>query len=166
MRRPVLANLTMAVAAIAALLQAGAQLFAVAVVVGTASQAPPRSLAMYAGEYGYDSSRFWEVVPTVTLVLLLVALVANWRTARRRLLAGAVGAFVLSGLFAAFVTGPLQAEILGTPYADAIDPALVARAARWRLLDWVSWALTLVPGVLVVAALVAPSASATRREPD
>jgi hypothetical protein len=149
-------NLSLVAAAVSALLQAGGQLFAVAVVVTTVTKAPPRSLAMYAGEYGYNSGSFWEIMPAVTLVLLILALAGNWKTARRRLVIAAVGAFVLAGLFAGFVTGPLQAEIAATPFADSVDPALAARAARWHLLDWVSWALTLVPGVLLVSALATP----------
>lgn len=149
-----LPRLSIAVAAVGVLLQAGAQLFAVAVIVGTVTVAPPRSLAMYAGEYRYDSSSFWEIVPTITLVLLLGALVANWKTPRRRLVISAVGAFVVAGLFAGFVTGPLQAGIIATGFADAVDPALAARAARWRHLDWVSWALTLLPGILLMISLI------------
>jgi hypothetical protein len=154
-----LPNLSLLAATVSSLLQAGAQLFAVAVIVGTVTEAPPRSLAMYSGEYGYDSGPFWEVMPTVTLVLLLLALVVNWRTQRRRLLVGAVGAFLLAGLFVVFVMGPLQAEVVSAGFADTVDPALAARAARWHTLDWISWALTLVPGVLLVLALGSPSTS-------
>jgi hypothetical protein len=153
-----LPNLAIAAATIGSLLQAGAQLFAVAVVVGTVTEAPPRSLALYSGEYGYDSGPFWEIMPTITLVLLLIALAANWKTPRRRLVISAVGAFVIAGLFAVFVTGPLQAEIISAGFADSVDPALAVRAARWYVLDWVSWALTLVPGVLLVIALPMPAA--------
>jgi hypothetical protein len=152
-----LPNLALVAATVSSLLQAGAQLFAVAVVVGTVTEAPPRSLAMYSGEYGYDSGPFWEVMPTVTLALLLLALSVNWRTQRRRLLVGAVGAFLLAGLFTVFVMGPLQAEVVSAGFADSVDPALAARAARWHAFDWVSWALTLVPGVLLVLALGSPS---------
>jgi hypothetical protein len=34
---------------------------------------------MYAGEYGYDSGLFREVMPTVIPGLLLIALVGIWR---------------------------------------------------------------------------------------
>lgn len=146
-------NLSLLAATTSCLLQAGAQLFAVAVIVGTVTEAPPRSLAMYSGEYGYDSGTFWEVMPTVTLALVLLALALNWRTHRRRLLVGAVGAFLLAGFFAGFVMGPLQAEVVSAGFADSVDPALTARAARWHTLDWLSWTLTLVPGVLLALAL-------------
>jgi hypothetical protein len=157
-----LANLSLLAATVSALLQAGAQLFAVAVIVGTVTEAPPRSLAMYSGEYGYDSGPFWEVMPTVTLALLLLALVLNWRTRRRRLLVSAVGAFLVAGLFAAFVMGPLQAEVVSAGFADSVHPALAARAARWHAFDWVSWALTLVPGLLLVLAISSPSTDPPR----
>jgi hypothetical protein len=111
MRTLSLPNLSLCAATISSLLQAGAQLFAVAVVVGTVTEAPPRSLAMYSGEYGYDSGPFWEVMPIITFTLLLLALFVNWRTHRRRFLVVAVGAFLLAGLFAGFVVGPLQAEV-------------------------------------------------------
>src|SRR5687768_5775781 len=103
MRTLSLPNLSLSAAVASCLTQAGAQLFAVVVVVATVAEAPPRSLAMLAGEYGYDSAPFWDVVPMVTSVLLLVALATNWKTPRRRLLLGAVVAFVVAGLFVAFV---------------------------------------------------------------
>ncbi len=162
MKAPLLPNLTLALAAIGTLLQAGAQLFAVLVIVGTVTQAPPRSLAMYAGEYGYNSAPFWERVPPIILLLLLVALAANWRTPRRRFVLGAVGAFVLAGLFAGFVAGPLQGELIATEFADAVDPALLALATRWHRLDWIAWALALVPGVLLVSAMFVSPTAPTR----
>lgn len=117
---------------------------------------------MYSGEYGYNGASFWEVMPTITMALLLLALLANWRTQRRRLLVGAVGAFLLAALFAVFVMGPLQAEVVSAGFADSVDPVLAARAARWLAFDWVSWALTLVPGVLLVLALGTVSTKSER----
>lgn len=146
----------MIAAVVSCLIQVGAQLFAIVVVVDTVTAAPPRSLAMLAGEYGYDSGPFWEVVPMVTAVLLLVALATNWKTPRRRLILGAAGAFLIAGLFAAFVMGPVQADVLAAGYSDVVDEALRSRAAWWRTLDWISWALTLVVGLLLSFALAVP----------
>lgn len=153
MKTPTIPNLTLIPAVVAALLQAGAQLFAIAVIVGTVTKAPPRSLAMYAGEYGYNSGPFWEVMPTVTLVFLLVALVGNWRTPRRRLLLVAVALFSAAGLFTVFVMGPVQDAVVRVGYSAAVDEALRVQAMRWHMLDWVSWVLTLSVGVVVAAAL-------------
>jgi hypothetical protein len=165
MTRPTIANLSLIPAVVGALLQAGAQLFAVAVVVRTVTAAPPRSLAMYAGEYGYDSGPFWDVMPTVTLGLLLLALAGNWRTPRRRLLLAAVALFIAAGLFTVFVMGPVQAAVVAVGYRDTVDEALRVRAARWHSLDWASWALTLSTGILLAASLAVrvPEATASSR---
>ncbi|MES3035498.1 MAG: hypothetical protein V4813_15970 [Gemmatimonadota bacterium] len=151
-----LRNVSLIAANISALLQAGAQLFAIVIIVGTVTAAPPRSLAMYAGEYGYNSSPFWDVMPMVTFVLLLVALASNWKTPRRRLIVGAVVAFVAAGMFAGMVMGPVQAEVVAVGYRDAVDEALRVRAARWHTLDWVSWAMVTVVGLLLTVALATP----------
>lgn len=164
LRTRIFPNLSLIPAVVAALLQAGAQLFAVAVIVGTVTKAPPRSLAMYAGEYGYNSGPFWEMMPTVTLGLLLIALVGNWRTPRRRLLLAAVALFIAAGLFTVFIMGPAQDAVVRAGYHDAIDDALRVRAARWRMLDWASWALTLSVGVVLATSLAVrlPESTATR----
>jgi hypothetical protein len=149
-------NLSLIAAVVSCLVQVGAQLFAVVVVVATVTEAPPRSLAMLAGEYRYDSGPFWDVVPMVTSVLLLVALATNWKTPRRRFLLGAMVAFVVAGLFTALVMGPVQADVVSAGYRDAVDEGLRARAAWWRTLDWISWALSLVVGLLLSLALATP----------
>lgn len=43
-------------------IQIGAQLFALLVIVKTLVKAPPESLAMLNGPYGYDSSRYCATV--------------------------------------------------------------------------------------------------------
>lgn len=161
MKTSTIANVSLIPAVVGALLQAGAQLFAVAVVVRTVTVAPPRSLAMYAGEYGYDSGPFWDVMPTVTLGLLLIALAGNWRTPRRRLLLMAVTLFIAAGLFTVFVMGPAQDAVVGVGYRDAVDETLRVAAARWRVLDWASWALTLGTGVVLAASLAVRVPDAT-----
>lgn len=146
----------MIAAVVSCLIQAGAQLFAVVVVVGTVTQAPPRSLAMFAGDYGYDSDAFWNVVPMVTSVTLLSALCFNWKTPRRRLLVGAGVTYVIAGLFAAFVLEPVQADVVSIGYSDAVDESLRSLAARWRTLDRFSCALALAVGLLASFALAVP----------
>ena len=158
---PTIPSLSLIPAVVAALLQAGAQLFAVAVVVGTVTKAPPRSLAMYAGEYGYNSGPFWEMMPTVTLVLLIIALVGNWRTPRRRPLLAAVALFIAAGLFTVFVMGPVQETVVRAGYSDVVDEALRVQAVRWHMFDWASWVLTLSVGVVLAASLAVRVPEAT-----
>jgi|APMI01.1.fsa_nt_gi hypothetical protein len=163
MRSPTIANLSLVAAVVGALIQAGAQLFAIVVIVSTVTAAPPRSLAMYGGEYGYNSGPFWELMPTLTLGLLLLALAGNWRTPRRRVILAALVLFIAAGLFSVFVMGPVQAAVVEFGYSDTVNEGLRTQAARWRMLDWASWVLTLGTGVMLATALTvrAPGAVGT-----
>src|SRR5687768_9097151 len=104
--------------------QIGAQLFAIVVIVRTAIAAPPRSFAMFEGEYGYDSSIFWQTVPNITLVLLLVAMIANWRTTRRNLLLVSLALFLVGSAVAALVVEPGFGKLMAIGYSDIVDASL------------------------------------------
>ena len=151
-----LRNLSLIAVVASCLIQVGAQLFAVVVVVATVTEAPPRSLAILSGKYGYDSGPFWDVMPMVTGVLLLVALATNWTTPRRSLLLGAAVAFIVAGLFVAFVMAPVQSDVVSAGYSDTVNEGLRARAAWWYTLDWISWTLALLVGLLLLIALAIP----------
>lgn len=172
MPRSHLPNLTLIVLAASYLVQVGAGIFALATVGRVVSAAPPRSLAMLQGEYGYDSGAFWQTVPPITGVLFLLAIFANRRTPRLGLLLGAFAVFVLAG--AATVAGvePLFAEIVDGGYRDTVDPVLQRRAASWYALDWGVRCAEAAAGVLLLVALTrpataraAPPAPAARRTP-
>src|SRR6476620_10049573 len=122
------ASLTLAALVASCFIQIGAQLFALVVVAGTLAEAPPCSVAMLAGQYGYDSSGFWNTVPTITSVLFLVALIANWKTRRRRLLLFALALFVIGSLVAGFLVEPIFSEMSADGYSDRVDSALQSRA--------------------------------------
>jgi hypothetical protein len=70
--------------------------------VSTLSKTPPRSFAMLQEEYGYDSSSFWDIVPTITCLLLIIALITNWKTKRRKLILFALAPFITGGLLPHF----------------------------------------------------------------
>jgi hypothetical protein len=149
-------NVTLMAAAASCFIQIGAQLFAVSVIVHTVTQAPPRSFAMFEGAYGYDSTSFWNTVPPITALLLVMALATNWNTQRRNLLLIAMAVFVLGGVVAGVFLEPTFAEMVAVGYRDAIDPALQRRAANWYALDWAVWMFSLFAGGALLAALVRP----------
>lgn len=149
-------NLTLIAAATSCLLQVGAGLFAISVLVSTITEAPPRSFAMLEGEYRYDSGVFWETLPPITFILMIIALVANWKTDRRWILAAAFGLFLLGGLLAGILLEPEFADITRGGYRDVVDPALQSRARNWYLLDWSVWSCTLMAGIALLLALARP----------
>ena len=79
MRELKFANLSLMALIASYFMQYGGQLFALVVIASTVAKAPPRSFAMWQGEYGYDSSAFLDAIPTITAVLFVVSLIANWR---------------------------------------------------------------------------------------
>lgn len=157
MKRVYVPNLTLAPLVASCFIQIGAQLFALVVVAGTVAEAPPRSFAMLAGEYGYNSSGFWNIVPTITSVLFLVAMIANWKTRRRRLLVFALALFVIGSLIAGFLVEPIFSEMSAVGYSDRVDSVLQSRAAEWYALDWMLWGVAASAGVALLLALITPA---------
>ena len=154
-KRP-LKNLSLIALIVSCFMQIGAQLFAIVVIVRTVIAAPPRSFAIFEGEYGYDSSIFWQVAPNITLALFVVALIANWRTTRRNLLLMAFTLFLIGGAVAALLVEPEFANLMAIGYKDIVDPTLQNRAATWYAYDCGLWLIALAAGITLLAALARP----------
>ena len=151
-----LPNVTLMASVASCFIQIGAQLFALVVVAGTVSEAPPRSFAMFEGGYGYNSGAFWSTVPPITFVLFVIALVANWKTGRRKLLLLALTMFLVGGLVAGLFLEPVFDEMKAMGYRDEVDPVLQSRAATWYALDWAVWGVAVVAGLALLLALIRP----------
>lgn len=152
-----LKNITMMAAVAGSFIQIGAQLFALSVVARTVSAAPPRSFAILQGAYRYDSSAFWETVPPITFVIFAIALVANWKTARRNLLLLALTLFIAGGIVAGFFLEPVFDEMKAIGFRDEVDPVLQSRAATWYALDWAVWVVGVIGGLALLLALLGPA---------
>jgi hypothetical protein len=155
-QRITLANASLVAVTASWLIQLGAGIFALSVIGRVLIAAPPRSFAMLEGAYGYDSSAFWEVMPAITGLLLLVAIVANWKTRRRGLLFGALALFVCTGIFMGGYVGPILSEIVAGGYQDMVDPQLQRRTLGWYQLDWAGKGLDVAAIVILVVALMRP----------
>jgi hypothetical protein len=151
-----LKNITLLSLTASCLIQTGAQLFAVSMIASTLSEAPPRSFAMLQGEYGYNSSSFWDIVPSITFLLFIIALITNWKTQRQKLILFALTLFIIAGLLAGFFLEPLFADIIKQGYSDQLDTALQVKAQSWYIFDWMVWTLSLVSGLTLLVALTRP----------
>ena len=156
MRELNLKNIAMMALVGSALLQNGAQLFALSVVARTVSKAPPRSFAILTGEFAYDSRAFWETVPPITFLLFVIALIANWRTARRKFILVALGLFIAAGLFAGLYLEPMFDSMVSKGYADQIDPVMQREAANWYTIDWAVWTVGFAACLALLVALAQP----------
>src|SRR6476619_2414922 len=124
MTRRYLPNVMLVALIVSCFIQIGAQLFAVSIIARTEQSAPPRSFAILEGAYRYDSSAFWQIVPPITAVLFLVALVANWKTDRRKLVLGAFTLFLIGGAVAGLYLESMFAKLIASGYRDVVDPGL------------------------------------------
>ncbi len=161
-----LKNITLIALTACCLLQVGAQLFAVSIVASTISESPPRSFFILQGEYGYNSSSFWDIVPTLTFSLFIIALITNWKTQRQKLILFSLVLFVIAGLVAGFLLEPLFADIIKIGYSDRVDAALQAQARRWYIFDWMTWILGLFSGLILLLALIRPLEILTNTSKD
>lgn len=161
-----LRNITMMAAVASWFIQIGAQLFALSVVASTVSAAPPRSFAILAGEYRYDSSAFWEMSPPIVFATFLIALIANWTTRRRKLMLFALAIFVAQALLMMFVVEPEFHELISIGYRDEIDRALQSRAAKWYAFDWLGWTIGAIGGVALLLAFGRPASTLSERDPS
>ena len=126
-------------------IQIGAQLFALLVIVPTLVKDVPKSFQMLKGDYGYDSSTFWNTIPNITAIFFIVALIACWKTNARIWIVISFAFFIASGVFAMTVVEPALAELI----ANENNVNLNKMTATWWRYDWLLWALTLLAGLFL-----------------
>ena len=125
--------------------QIGAQLFALLAIVQTLVKNPPESFQMLAGDYGYDSSIFWDTIPNVTTLLFVIALIACWKTNARMWIIISFSIFILAGVLAMVVVEPRFAELISSESGANLNEM----TASWYRLDWMLWFLTLLSGLVL-----------------
>ena len=131
----------------------GADIFAQVAITPVALSAPPASLAMYQGEYVYDSAPFWRLTNMVALVLLIAALAYNWRASRRNLLLAWLSGSIFVSILSLGYIFPEYTEIVSSVYSDTVDQELYQRGADWRVIAFVRWLVFAGIGVLPLIAL-------------
>lgn len=156
MQQKLLPNMSLMALAASYLIQIGAGVFALAVIGRVVSAAPPRSLSMLQGPYGYDSGTFWQIMPAITGLLFVIALVANWKTPRRVLLIAGFAIFLVGGAITGAFLAPLFADLVAVGLSDVVDPVLQRRASLWYLSDWGVRGVDAIGGALLLVALTRP----------
>lgn len=137
----------------AVFIQMGAQLFAITVIVSTMVESPPESFALIQGEFAYDSSKFWDIYPTILGSLFIIAIVFSWKTQFKKWILISFGIYIISALFAIFVLGPTHAEVLSMVLNETESNNLQNEALLWYRLDWILCILTFVTGIILLVPL-------------
>jgi hypothetical protein len=126
-------------------IQIGAQLFAMLTIVKTLVKNPPKSFQMVMGDYGYDSSAFWDTIPNLTTLLFVIALIACWKTEARTWIIISFSIFICAGVLAMVVVEPIFAELI----SNQNNTNLNEMTSTWYRLDWTLWCLTLLSGIFL-----------------
>jgi len=150
-------NLLLALGAISFITVIGGAVYEHLAFVPQWAAAPPTSLALLQGPYGMRPERFWMPIHPVTLLLMIAALVANWRTVRRRAMSMALGGYTLVLIITGIYFVPELLAITGTPYADTVDAGLQTRAARWETLSIVRLVFLVALALTWLSALAQPA---------
>lgn len=122
-------------------------------VVPVWASAVPASLSMFQGDYGLAAQRFWIPIHPVTIVLLVAALITNWRTERRSFVIAVLVGYlaILATTFVFFV--PELLSITKTSFSQTVDPELTRRAKLWETLSLVRLGSLQVLAVILLLGL-------------
>lgn len=126
-------------------------------VVPVWSAAVPASLTMFQGEFALAAARFWIPIHPVTLVLLITALLLNWRTERRKFITATIAGYaaVLAITTVWFV--PELMAITQSAYSPTADPNLTQRAEDWETYSLIRLAFLIILAINLLYGLSKPS---------
>lgn len=123
------------------------------------ASAPPKSLAMLQGSYGFNPVKFWVIFRPLTILLFLAALVFNWRLSTRRknllIVSFLIDCTITMATFLYFApeTGVIVAVKYDSTY---VDPDLHSRMQLWKNLNWLRLGAFYTSSILLLAALNTP----------
>lgn len=141
-------NLLYSLACISFITVIGAAIYEHLVVWPVAFQDLPRSLSAFQGTFKLDASTFWIPIHPITMVLFILALVANRKTERKRFIQIplVIYTLILAITFIYFV--PELMSLVQMTFTDSSDASATSRANTWELLSLIRL------GLLITAALI------------
>src|SRR5579871_546573 len=161
-RRSVLfANLTVLFAAIVVSTGFGASLVETVIHMSRYFADPPASFATWYGDQVH-STAFWMPLQLGELILLIAALVANWRfSVRKRFLAIGLAVYVAIAVWTGAYFATEVQWLLRVAHESVVPADFVSRAHRWYLLTWVRQVAAAVPFFAVMLTLMTPASASS-----
>ena len=143
-------------ASISFIIIVGAAVYDHMVAVPIWKQAVPASLTMFQGEYGIQPDRFWMFIHPVTLLLLVSALIANWKTDRRKLLLIHLAGYTLAIISSLTFYVPELHSIINSAYSTVVNEDLTARAKTWEIQSQVRLGYMIILAAIILFSLTKP----------
>ena len=149
-------NLFLILASISFIVVIGGAVYEHLALVPVWTSAVPSSLTVFQGPYALVPQNFWFVIHPVTIVLLVVAMIANWRSDRRGLIITTiVGYLLILGVTALYFVPELMA-LTQTAFSETVDAALTDRANRWEMFSLVRLGVLFLLAISLLSALARP----------
>ncbi|RSL16682.1 hypothetical protein EDE15_2203 [Edaphobacter aggregans] len=153
------ANLTVLFAAIVVSTSFGASLVETVIHMSRYFADPPASFATWYGDQSHTIA-FWMPLQVGGLILLIAALVANWRSPlRKRFLAVGLAVYVAIAVWNGAYFATEVRWLLRVAQENVVPADFVGRAHRWYLLTWVRQVAMAVPFFAVMMALMTPASA-------
>ena len=156
-------NLFLILASISFVVVIGGAVYEHLAVVPVWASAVPASLSMFQGQYRLTPEKFWMLIHPVTIVLMVIALIANWASDRRVLILAPLIVYVLILGVTWFYFVPELMELTQTPLSETVDAALTARANTWETLSLVRLGVLFVLAITLLSSLATPIDSRSYR---
>ena len=121
------------------------------------TSAVPASLSVFQGEYRLTPEKFWMLIHPVAIVLMVIALIANWATDRRALIVGSLVGYAIVLAVTALYFVPELMALTQTPFSETVDAALTDRANRWEMLSLVRLGFLFLLAIGLLSALAKPT---------
>ncbi|HEV8514889.1 MAG TPA: hypothetical protein VGQ59_16505 [Cyclobacteriaceae bacterium] len=154
--RPKLADISLISLALFYIVMFGGGCYEQLTITNLVTSAPPKSLYILQGPYGFKPMIFWIIFRPITILLYLLTLIANWNYSVRRrkllLLAFSIDLITTVATFTYFA--PETGVIAGAAYhQDIINKALLERAQLWKNLNWLRISGFCVGSILLLTAI-------------
>ncbi len=153
--RPQLATFTLFLLSLFYIVMLGGGNYEQLTITTVVASAPPKSLSMMQGDYGFNPVRFWILFRPVTILLFIAAIVLNWKSPlRRKLLLGsfAIDCCITMATFSYFA--PETGAIIETDFnVDIVDSDLLERMQLWKNLNWIRLTAFYSASILLLLAL-------------
>ena len=131
-------------------------------VVPAWSAAVPASLTMFQGEHALAAANFWIPVHPVTIALLTIALILNWRTERRYYILVTLTGYLSVVAVTAVYFVPELMSLTQTAYNTSVDAELTRRANQWEAFSLIRLAFLTCMAITILLGLSKPSESNPR----
>lgn len=156
-------TISLILASISFIVVIGGAVYEHAAVVPVWSAAVPASLSMFQPPYGLAAANFWIPIHPITVVLLVAAMIVNWRTPRRTFILAALAGYiaVLAVTFLFFV--PELMTLTQTPFSQSVDAVLTQRAQFWETLSLARLAFLIILAFILLWGLSRPTSTMSDR---